>query len=468
MAEFDALAKREGFEPGLGGRWRPGLRESALFDRNVIHEIHRMAREGIYDIRGFGAKRRVPHFDDLLFLGASVSRYPLEGYRERCDTDVTLGTRFAKEPIHLEIPITIAGMSFGALSAPAKEALGRGASAVGTSTTTGDGGMLPEEREHSETLVYQMLPSRYGMNPDDLRRADAVEIVVGQGAKPGGGGILMGQKVSDRVAEMRDLPKGIDQRSACRHPDWTGPDDLEIKIQELREITDWRKPVYVKIGATRTYFDVALAVKAGADVIVLDGMEGGTAATQEMFIEHVGIPILAAIPEAVRSLQELGMHRQVQLIVSGGIRSGADVAKALALGADACSIGVAAVVALGDNSPHFEREYEEIGTAAGYYDDWHEGRDPVGISTQDDELAKRFDPELGGRRLANYLRAMVLEAQTLARACGKSHLHNLEPEDMVALTVEAAAMSKVPLAGTSWVPGRGVPPYSEMNPMEVD
>ena len=210
----------------------------------------------------------------------------------------------------------------------------------------------------------------------------------------------------------------------------------------------------MKIGATRTYFDIALAVKAGADVIVLDGMEGGTAASQEVFIEHVGIPILAAIPEAVGSLQELGMHREVQLIVSGGIRSGADVAKALALGADAVSIGVAAVVALGDNAPEFEDEYEEIGTAAGYYDDWHEGRDPVGISTQDEELAKRFDPELGGRRLANYLRAMVLETQTLARACGKSHVHNLEPEDLVALTVEASAMAKVPLAGTSWVPGR--------------
>ena len=448
------MRKEEEYDPELVDRWRPGLRESALFDRNAIHEIHRMAREGIYDIRGFGAKRRVPHFDDLLFLGASVSRYPLEGYRERCATDVTLGTRFAKEPIHLEIPITIAGMSFGALSAPAKEALGRGASAMGTSTTTGDGGMLPEEREHSSQLVYQILPSRYGVNPDDLRRADAVEVVVGQGAKPGGGGILMGQKISDRVAEMRDLPKGVDQRSACRHPDWTGPDDLEIKIGELREITDWRKPIYVKIGATRTYFDVALAVKAGADVIVLDGMEGGTAASQEVFIEHVGIPILAAIPEAVRSLQDLGMHREVQLIVSGGIRSGADVAKALALGADAVSIGVAAVVALGDNSHRFEREYEKIGTAAGFYDDWHEGRDPVGISTQDDELASRFDPELGGRRIANYLRAMVLEAQTIARACGKSHVHNLEPEDMVALTVEAAAMAKIPVAGTDWVPGQ--------------
>jgi methylamine---glutamate N-methyltransferase subunit C len=291
------------------------------------------------------------------------------------------------------------------------------------------------------------------MNPDDLRKADAIEVVVGQGAKPGGGGMLLGQKISDRVAEMRDLPKGIDQRSACRHPDWTGPDDLEIKIEELREITDWQKPIFIKIGATRTYFDVALAVKAGADVIVLDGMQGGTAATQDVFIEHVGIPILAAIPQAVESLQELGMHREVQLIVSGGIRNGADAAKALALGADAVSIGVGALIALGDNSPEHEEGYEEIGSSAGYYDDWHEGRDPAGISTQDDELAARFDPELGGRRLANYLRTMTLELQTLARACGKSHVHNLEPEDVVALTIEAAAMARVPLAGTSWIPG---------------
>jgi methylamine---glutamate N-methyltransferase subunit C len=431
----------------------PALRESATFDRHTIAEIQRAATEGMYDIRGFGAKRRVPHFDDLLFLGASVSRYPLEGYRERCATDVVLGGRFATNPLHLDIPITIAGMSFGALSAGAKEALGRGASELGTSTTTGDGGMTQEERQSSKTLVYQLLPSRYGMNPDDLRAADAIEIVIGQGAKPGGGGMLLGQKISARVAEMRDLPEGIDQRSACRHPDWTGPDDLEIKIGELREITDWEKPIFVKIGASRTYYDVALAVKAGADVIVLDGMQGGTAATQEVFIEHVGIPILAAIPQAVESLQELGMHRKVQLIVSGGIRNGADAAKALALGADAVSIGVAALIALGDNAPEHDADYRAIGSAAGYYDDWHEGQDPAGISTQDDELAKRFDPELGGRRLANYLRTMVLETQTLARACGKSHVHSLEPEDLVALTVEAAAMARVPLAGTSWIPG---------------
>ncbi len=429
-------------------------RQSWTFSNEINAEIRRASDTGIYDIRGGGAKRRVPHFDDLLFLGASVSRYPLEGYREKCATDVTLGTRFAKNPIKLDIPVTIAGMSFGALSGPAKEALGRGASAAGTSTTTGDGGMTPEERGHSTKLVYQYLPSRYGMNPDDLRKADAIEVVVGQGAKPGGGGMLLGQKISDRVAMMRNLPKGIDQRSACRHPDWTGPDDLEIKILELREITNWEKPIYVKIGGTRPYFDTALAVKAGADVVVLDGMQGGTAATQEVFIEHVGLPTLACIHPAVKALQDLGMHRKVQLIVSGGIRTGADVAKAMALGADAVAIGTAALVALGDNDPRLEDEYRALGSTTGAYDDWHEGRDPAGITTQDPELMARFDPIEGGRRLKNYLKVLTLEAQTIARACGKNHLHNLEPEDLCALTMEAAAMARVPLAGTDWYPGK--------------
>lgn len=434
-----------------------GLRESATFDRATINDIQRAAETGIYDIRGWGSKRALPHFDDLLFLGASVSRYPLEGYREKCGTDVTLGARNALEPLRLAIPVTIAGMSFGALSANAKEALGRGASEAGTSTTTGDGGMTPEERGQSKNLVYQYLPSRYGMNPDDLRKADAIEIVLGQGAKPGGGGMLLGQKITERVAAMRTLPVGIDQRSASRHPDWTGPDDLAIKIAELREITDWRKPIYVKVGASRPYYDTALAVKSGADVVVLDGMQGGTAATQQVFIENVGIPILAAVGPAVLALQELGVHRQVQLIVSGGIRSGADVAKAIALGADAVAIGTAALIALGDNSPRYATEYERLGSAAGFYDDFQDGKDPAGITTQNPELAKRLDPIEGGRRIANYLRVLTLEAQTIARACGKSHLHHLEPEDLVALTIEAAAMARVPLAGTSWIPGSRLP-----------
>jgi len=431
------------------------LRPSYTFPPATIAEIHRAADQGLYEIRGSGAKRRLPTFDDLVFLGASVSRYPLEGYREKCATGVTLGTRFAKKPIELKIPITFAGMSFGALGAHAKESLGRAATQLGTTTTTGDGGMTEEERRSSKTLVYQVLPSRYGLNPDDLRRCDAIEVVVGQGAKPGGGGMLLGQKITERVARMRTLPVGIDQRSACRHPDWTGPDDLTIKIQELREITDWQKPIYVKIGATRTPFDVQLAVKAGADVIVLDGMQGGTAATQDVFIEHVGIPTLPAVRLAVEALKELDMHRKVQLIVSGGIRSGADVAKCLALGADAVSIGMAALMAMGCNKPIYVEDYQKLGTEPGYCHHCHTGRCPVGVTTQDPELEKRLVPEQGARWLRNYVTTMILEVQTLARACGKSHVLNLEPEDMVALTVEAAAMAGIPLAGTNWIPGRG-------------
>ncbi|MDA7603925.1 FMN-binding glutamate synthase family protein [Candidatus Pelagibacter sp.] len=428
-------------------------RISWTFDEYTNSEIRRAAETGIYDIRGGGSKRKLPHFDDLLFLGASMSRYPLEGYRETCNTKVTLGTRYASKPLELDIPITIAGMSFGALSGRAKEALGRGASMAGTSTTTGDGGMTPEERGQSKNLVYQLLPSRYGMNPDDLRKADAIEIVIGQGAKPGGGGMLLGQKISDRVAEMRTLPKGIDQRSACRHPDWTGPDDLKIKILEIREITGWKVPIFIKVAGARPYYDTALAVKAGADVVVLDGMQGGTAATQEVFIENVGQPTLACIRPAVDALQDLNQHRKVQLIISGGIRNGADVAKAMALGADAVSIGSAAMIALGDNDPKWEKDYNKLGSTAGAYDDWHEGNDPAGITTQDPKLMKRFDPVAGGRRLSNYLKVMTLEAQTIARASGKNDLHNLEPEDLCALTVESAAMARVPLAGTSWIPG---------------
>jgi glutamate synthase domain-containing protein 2 len=196
-----------------------------------------------------------------------------------------------------------------------------------------------------------------------------------------------------------------------------------------------------------------LAVKAGADVVVLDGMQGGTAATQDVFIENVGQPTLACIKPAVQALSDLRVHRKVQLIISGGIRTGADVAKSLALGADAVSIGTAALVALGDNDPALEEEYQKLGTTAGSYDAWHQGLDPAGITTQDPALSSRLDPILGGKRIRNYLNVMNLELQTLARACGKSDVRNLEPEDLCALTVEAAAMAGVPLAGTNWIPG---------------
>jgi glutamate synthase domain-containing protein 2 len=441
----------------------PELEGSWGYSRSTIDYIQHAAAHGLYEIRGLGAKRKLPHFDDLLFLAASLSRYPLEGYRERCDTKTILGSRFAKKPIELAIPITIAGMSFGALSANVKQALGMAATEMGTTTTTGDGGMTAEERQSSKRLVYQCLPSRYGFNPDDVRKADAIEIVIGQGAKPGGGGMLLGQKINPRVARMRHLPEGIDQRSASRHPDWTGPDDLVIKIQELREITDWEKPIYVKIGATRTFNDVKLAAIAGADVVVVDGMQGGTAATQTVFIEHVGVPTLAALRQAVEALEDLKLRGVVQLVVSGGIRTGADVAKALAMGADAVSIGQGMLMALGCNSESYVQDgkhysavedYAKLGTAPGHCHHCHTGRCPVGVTTQDAVLEQRLEPAVGARRVRNYLKTMNMELTTIARACGKQNVHHLEREDLVALTVEAAAMAGVPLAGTSWIPGQ--------------
>lgn len=442
---------------------KPLVREESWgYDAKMQQYIRNAAAHGLYEIRGMGAKRHLPHFDDLLFLAASLSRYPLEGYRERCTTKTVLGTRFAKKPIELDIPITIAGMSFGALSANVKESLGRAATEMGTTTTTGDGGMTSEERNSSKTLVYQCLPSRYGFNPDDVRRADAIEVVIGQGAKPGGGGMLLGQKVNPRVAKMRTLPEGVDQRSASRQPDWTGPDDLTIKINELREITDWEKPIYVKVGATRTFNDVKLAVHAGADVVVVDGMQGGTAATQTCFIEHVGIPTLAALRQAVDALEDLDMIGKVQLIISGGIRTGADVAKALAMGADAVAIGQGVLVALGCNSPSYMHngehmsalaEYEALGTSPGFCHHCHTGKCPVGVTTQDAVLEQRLQPDVGAKRLRNYLKTLNMELTTIARACGKQNVHHLEREDLVALTVEAAAMARLPLAGTNWIPG---------------
>ena len=433
------------------------LQGSKIFKPEVVQAIQDKAELGRYRIRGFGTlrERTWATFDDLTFLSCSLTRIPLEGYREKCVTKTVLGTRFAEKPIELEIPVMITGMSWGALSYNAKVALAKGAKTVGSSNTTGDGGMLKAEREYSKTLIYEVLPSRYGINVHDLRVADGVELTIGQGAKPGTGGLLLESKTVGDVAIQRDLPEGVDQRSPARHPDFLGPDDLIIKIDELREATDWQVPIFIKMGATRVFDDVKLAAKAGADVVVIDGMEGGTAASPETSQEHTGIPVLAAVCEARAALEDIGLYGEVQLIIAGSIRDGADAAKAMALGADAIYIGTAALIGLNCNAPLYIEDYHALGTEPYHCFHCHTGRCPVGITTQDPELMKRLEIEPAAERIANLLQAMTLEIQWLARSCGKADVHDLEPEDLRALTGEASMICGIPLAGTNRVVGGG-------------
>src|SRR5688500_4281198 len=327
---------------------RTVLGRSRIFTPEVINDIHMKAELGRYRMRGFSLFKKIPHWDDLTFLPGTLTRFVIEGYREKCDTKTVIGPR-AKRPLVLDIPVYVTGMSFGALSYEAKIALARGATMAGYATRAGEGGMIPDGRRYSETWFYQCIQSRYGFNPHHLRLADACEIFIGQGCKVGLGGHLMGQKVTDQVAEMRSLPAGIDQRSPARHPDWLGPDDLALKIDELREATNHEIPIQLKLGAARVYDDVRMAAKTGPDSIYLDGMEGSTGAGPHVATEETGVPGIAAIRQARKALDDVDKTGEISLVYAGGIRNGADVAKALALGADAVAIGTAALIALNCN-----------------------------------------------------------------------------------------------------------------------
>src|ERR1700751_320913 len=247
----------------------------------------------------------------------------------------------------------------------------------------------------------------------------------------------------------------MDQRSPARHPDWLGPDHLSPKIQEIREATNYEIPIQLKLGAARVYDDVRMAAKCSPDIISLAGAGGSTGAGPHIATEETGIPLMSAIPEARRALEDVGLADEIDLVVAGGIRNGADVAKCLALGATAVAIGTTALIALNCNKeiPGVTDHEGPVGVPAGQCSHCHTGRCPVGITTQDPELRKRLVVDEAANRVYNLLHTMTLECQMLARACGKTDVHSLEPEDLCALTTEAAAMAKVPLAGTDYIPG---------------
>lgn len=402
-----------------------------IWTRRDLSDIWQKASTGDYDVRGCGTMHQLPVFDDLVILPAQTSRPPIDAYREPCDTSVTLGDRYAENPLELDIPIMIPAMSFGSCSIEAKVSMARGASMAGTATNTGEGGMHPRERENADTLIAQYASGRFGVSAEYLNDCEAIEIKIGQGAKAGMGGHLMGEKVTEEIAEVRGIPAGSDALSPSRHMDIVGPEDLAMKIEQLREISDWQVPIMVKYSAGRVASDVKIAAKAGADVVVVDGMQGGTGAGPSSVIDHAGLPTLAAVKEADDALKEIGLREEVDLVVSGGIRNGPDVAKALALGADTVAIGTGVLVAMDCNL------CQQCNT----------GRCPVGITTQDPELRKELDPDWGGKAIANYLEATTKEVRTLTQLAGKTAVASLEREDLRALDKEAAEIAEVPLIG---------------------
>jgi glutamate synthase domain-containing protein 2 len=408
--------------------------QRGVWSRETVAEIRRKAETAKHRIRGCGSTRHFPTLDDLLVLPSQLTRMSIDTYREECETQTVLGARYAKRPLVVETPILISAMSYGALSKEAKTALAKATDIVGTSINNGEGGLLPEERANSYKQVVQILPSRIAFSLRSIEVADALEIIVGIGAKPGLSGHLMGSKITKEIAAFRQLPEGIDLHSHPRHGDIFGADDLCLKVEELREVTNWEIPIFIKIAAGRVWEDVKIGVKSGVDGIVVDGAEGGTGAAPVVASTHLGIPTLPALVQAVRALEDMGVKDEVSLIVSGGIKDGADVAKAIALGADAVAIGTGAMVAMG----------------CVVCLRCHEGECPFGIGTQDPELRKRLDIDAAAQRVANYIQAMTYEAVILAKAAGKTKLHSLEREDLRSLTLEACAVTGIPMVGTNF------------------
>jgi glutamate synthase domain-containing protein 2 len=422
-------AERKNFEPKDV--------QHGIWNAETIAEIDYKANYGKHRIRGCGANRYMPTFDDLMILPSQLSRMAIDTYREPCDTRTVLGKRSATKPLVLETPIMIAGMSYGALSKEAKIALAKATALTGTVISNGEGGLLPEERAYSYRQSVQILPSRFGFSKRNIEVADMLEFLVGIGAKPGLSGHLMGSKITEEIAEFRQLPIGIDLHSLPRHGDSFGADDMVVKMEQLRELTHGETPIFAKIAAGRVRDDVKIAVKVGADGVIIDGAQGGTGAAPVMATGHLGIPAMPALVQAVRTLEEMGMKDQVSLIISGGIKDGADLAKALAMGADAVAIGTGAMVAMGCR----------VCLRC------HTGMCAFGIGTQKPELRAKFNIDEAAERVANYITGMTNEAVLLAKAAGKTKLKSMEREDLRSMTLEACAMTGIPMVGSDFVFG---------------
>lgn len=390
-----------------------------------MDEIHQMAVTGKPIIEAMGTQLPMPDWKDILILGAQLNPPPLEEHAKVNRTTV-IGKK-AKKPMVLEGPVYISHMSFGALSKETKIALAKGSAMAKTAMCSGEGGILPEEREAAYRYIFEYVPNRYSVTPENLRNADAIEIKIGQGTKPGMGGHLPGEKVTQEIAEIRNKPLGMDVISPSKFPEINSREDLKELVWQLREASGGR-PVGIKIAAGKIERDLEFCVFAEPDFITVDGRGGATGASPKLVRDATSVPTIYALYRAKKYLKEAGAN--IDLVITGGLRVSSDFAKAIAMGADAVAVASAGLIAAAC------QQYRICGS----------GNCPVGIATQDTELRKRFQREAAAQRVGNFLKVTFQELETFSRITGHENLHDLSVNDLCTINREISEFTDIPHA----------------------
>lgn len=393
-----------------------------------MKEIHEMAVSGKPAIEAMGTQMDMPGWDDVLVLGAQLNPMPLDEH-----ADVSLKTvigKRAKKPMELAMPVYISHMSFGALSRETKIALAKGSAAAGTAMCSGEGGILPEEKEAACKYIFEYVPNLYSVTDENLKTSDAIEIKIGQGTKPGMGGHLPGGKVTPEIAKIRNKPLGEDVISPSRFPGINSADDLKNLVSDLRERSEGR-PIGIKIAAGRIEKDLEFCVHAEPDFITIDGRGGATGASPALIRDSTSVPTIYALSRARKYLDSV--HSDIDLVITGGLRVSSDFAKAVAMGADAVAIASAAMVAAAC------QQYRICGT----------GMCPVGVATQDEKLRERLHIDAAAKRVENYLTCCAQELRTFARITGNTDIHGLSVDDLCTINKEIAEYTNIQHAGES-------------------
>ncbi len=391
-------------------------------DYRYMKEIQEMAVTGRSVIEAMGTQMKMPGWDDVLVLGAQLNPMPLDEHAE-----VSLKTvigKHAKKPMELDMPVYISHMSFGALSKEVKIALSKGSAAAGTAMCSGEGGILPEEKEAAYKYIFEYVPNMYSVTDENLKTSDAIEIKIGQGTKPGMGGHLPGSKVTPEIARIRNKPLGKDVISPSRFPGINSADDLKNLVSDLRLRSDGR-PVGIKIAAGRIEKDLEFCVYAGPDFITIDGRGGATGASPAIIRDSTSVPTIYALYRARKYLDAVGAD--IDLIITGGLRVSSDFAKAIAMGADAVAVASAAMVVAAC------QQYRICGS----------GMCPAGVAAQDEKLRERLHIEAAAKRVENYLKCSAGELRTFARITGNADIHGLSVDDLCTISREISEHTNI-------------------------